>query len=149
MLHYSSKQIVLQEVPDEISLALSISGCKLACKGCHSTETWNPKYGSELTENILQDLITRSKYITCVLFYGGEWQEDYLITLLNIVKQNNLKTCLYTGLELNQISNNLLSNLTYIKTGRYMKELGGLESKTTNQKFIKISELEKKWIIKL
>jgi len=143
MLHYSSKQIVLQEVPDEISLALSISGCKLACKGCHSTETWNPKYGEELTENILQDLITRSKYITCVLFYGGEWQEDYLIKLLKLVKSNNLKTCLYTGLELNQISDNLLSNLTYIKTGRYIKELGGLESKTTNQKFIKISELEK------
>lgn len=142
MLHYSSKQIVLQEVPDEISLALSISGCKLACRGCHSTETWNPKYGEELSETVLQELITRSKYITCVLFYGGEWQEDNLIKLLKLVKSNNLKTCLYTGLELNQISDNLLSNLTYIKVGRYIEQLGGLESPTTNQQILLISDIK-------
>lgn len=137
-MNYSYPQIVLQEVPDEISLALSISGCPLRCKGCHSTETYNPEFGQELNLEEINKLLSKHKHITCVLFYGGEWEPENLVKYLKYIKTKNLKTCLYTGFELSFIHKNILNNLDYIKTGRYIKELGGLGSENTNQKFIKI-----------
>ena len=96
--------------------------------------------------------------ISCVLFLGGEWQIKQLIELLQIVKISNpsLKTCLYTGLELeeivgliqNEINNqvdigwkHILENnlLDYLKTGRWIRELGGLDNKKTNQRFYKVN----------
>ena len=77
--------------------------------------------------------------ISCVLFMGGEWQPKALQKMLVIVKQAGLKACLYTGLEreeLEAVSDGILPYLTYLKTGRWQMELGGLDSPTTNQKFI-------------
>jgi len=77
--------------------------------------------------------------ISCVLFMGGEWQPEALQKMLGIVTQAGLKACLYTGLEreeLEAVSDGILPYLTYLKTGRWQMELGGLDSPTTNQKFI-------------
>ena len=135
-MYYSYPQIVLQEVPGEISLALSISGCPLRCKGCHSTETYDPNFGTELTEDELNRLLKKYKHISCVLFYGGEWELETLTNYLKLIKNKGLKTCLYTGFELEFFDYEFLKNLNYIKTGPYIKELGGIGSPTTNQKFI-------------
>ena len=43
------------------------------------------------------------------------------------------KTCLYTGEE--EVSPEILEHLTYIKTGPWIQELGGLSSPSTNQMF--------------
>ena len=77
--------------------------------------------------------------ISCVLFMGGEWQPEALQKMLAIVTQAGLKACLYTGLEreeLEAVSDGILPYLTYLKTGRWQMELGGLDSATTNQKFV-------------
>jgi len=136
MLYYSYPQVVLQEVPDEISLALSMSGCGLHCKGCHSQETWKSTFGEPLTVVELNRLLRKHKHITCVLFYGGEWQPKELIRLLKIVKDRGLNTCLYTGLNYEEVPKEIIGYLDYIKVGRYVEELGGLDSPTTNQRFI-------------
>ena len=136
MLHYSYPQVVVQEVPDEIALALSISGCPLNCKGCHSSETFKPTFGSPLTPDVLQDLVTKNKHITCVLFYGGEWQPDELVHLLQLVSSSNLKVALYTGLDYREVPQQLLSHLDVIKVGPYIAELGGIGSPNTNQRII-------------
>lgn len=136
MLNHSHPQVELQAVPDEIALALSISGCNLKCKGCHSPFTWDNNYGSPLTEEILKGLISKYKHITCVLFYGGEWNEKELIKLFKVVKRYELKLCLYTGLE--KISDSIIHYLDYLKVGAYKEELGGLEKKTTNQQLFRV-----------
>lgn len=141
MLYYSYPQVVLQEVPNEISLALSISGCPLNCKGCHSAETRRPTFGSPLSLEELQRLLDTTKHLSCVLFYGGEWETSSLIELVKKVKENNLKVCLYTGLELEEVEAGLLEHLDYIKVGRYIEELGGLDSPHTNQKFLVLKEI--------
>ena len=38
--------------------------------------------------------------------------------------------------ELEAVSDGILPYLTYLKTGRWQMELGGLDSATTNQKFV-------------
>ena len=140
MLHSSWNGITLQEVPDEISLAISISGCPLACKGCHSKETWDQTYGTPLTVELLNNLIVKNKHISCLIFYGGEWNPTYLESLLKAAYSHNIDLCLFTGLELDQVPENLLPYLTYIKTGRYVEKLGGLQSPDTNQKLIRLKD---------
>jgi len=132
-MRYYTRQVVFQEVPNEISLAYSITGCPLQCKGCHSAFTWDGNTGTELTPiNLEEDLNKYGILISCVLFYGGEWHEDELVELLSIAKDKyKLNTCLYTGLD--EVSERIVSNLTYLKTGRWVEELGGLQSPTTNQ----------------
>ena len=134
-LFFSNPQIVLQEVPDELSLAISISGCNLGCKGCHSSETWDKFYGSELTDTVLRDLLTKHKHITCLLIYDGKHNVDRLIEILVIAKSFNLKTAMYTGLE--HLEPEILDMLDYYKLGKYDKNLGGLSSPSTNQKLYK------------
>ncbi|MFZ3230688.1 MAG: anaerobic ribonucleoside-triphosphate reductase activating protein [Pseudobdellovibrio sp.] len=136
-MRYLSSQITFQEVPDEISLSFLITGCSLKCPGCHSVDSWNPQIGTELNISNLDNLILKSKdAITCVLFMGGEWEHDELLVLLKHCRKYNLKTCLYTGLD--DVSALLKQELTYLKTGSWEKNLGGLSSKTTNQKLIEL-----------
>lgn len=141
-LKFTIEQIVWQEVPGEVSLAFLFSGCPLRCKGCHSADTWKEGIGTELTEDYLKGRLKRyCGLITCVLFMGGEWQPEALQKMLAIVTQAGLKACLYTGLEreeLEAVSDGILPYLTYLKTGRWQMELGGLESPATNQKFINL-----------
>lgn len=143
-MNYSNLQIVFQEVPDEISLCFSISGCKIGCKGCHSTETWNENYGQELTQVVFLDLIKKyEKMISCILFYGGEWNANKLINILKIAKSKNLKTCLYSGLNTGDLIENysdILKHLDFLKTGPWKSNLGGLNSITTNQRFYELKK---------
>ena len=75
--------------------------------------------------------------LTCVLFMGGEWQPETLLDLLRLVRNEfGLKTCLYTGYERDELLPTLLPELTFLKTGRWMAELGGLDSRATNQRFV-------------
>ena len=39
-LRYDGAAVVFSEVPDEISLAISITGCPRRCPGCHSEYLW-------------------------------------------------------------------------------------------------------------
>ncbi len=143
-MRYTYKDVVLLEVPDEISLSYTISGCSKRCDGCHSPELWNPKNGKELTvEEYQLDLENYKNYITCVLFMGGEWCPSELSQLLCIAKNNNLKTCLYSGEDdISKIPSCISDYLTYLKIGKYSKELGGLESESSNQLLIDLETME-------
>lgn len=136
-MNYNSIDIVFSEVPHEISLAFTITGCSLKCKGCHSSYLWDKNNGTKLTIDNYKALLNKyNNYITCVLFMGGEWHHEEIIQFLNIAKQYHLKTCLYTGEE--NISKEIYENLTFIKTGKYFSEFGGLDKIGTNQKFIDV-----------
>ncbi|MDO5679899.1 MAG: anaerobic ribonucleoside-triphosphate reductase activating protein [Pelistega sp.] len=137
---YSHEQVVWLEVPNEVSLAYQISGCPLRCKGCHSADTWKLGVGQELSREYLNSRLKQYQgLISCVLFLGGEWQVDELIARLQQVKQGGLKTCLYTGFEQVELAEEIIPHLDYLKTGRWMAELGGLDSPTTNQRFVQLS----------
>ena len=131
-MNYAGLSIALQEVPGEISICFSITGCNIKCKGCHSSYLWKPKNGKPLTPLIYKEILTKYKHLaSCVLFMGGEWHENELIAFLKIAREFNYKTCLYSGET--SISNQLLEQLTWVKTGPWVEALGGLEMKSTNQ----------------
>ncbi|WNC70058.1 anaerobic ribonucleoside-triphosphate reductase activating protein [Thalassotalea nanhaiensis] len=130
--------IVFQEVPNEISLCFSITGCQVGCKGCHSTELWNKNSGEPLTNTKFQHWINKYQtLISTVLFMGGEWQKEHLIEKLIWAKQQGLKTCLYTGE--NFVDDEISKHLSYVKIGKWDPSKGGLNNPDTNQKFIDLA----------
>lgn len=135
-MKYVDMAVCTQEVPDEISLCLTISGCKLRCDGCHSPYLWK-ECGEDLSEDVLTSAIKKYRgMLSCVLFMGGEWHEDELVGLLRLSRAYSLKTCLYTGED--DVSEAIKNNLDYLKTGRWISNLGGLDCDSTNQKFINV-----------
>lgn len=130
-LKFQGYSVVFQEVPDEVSLVFNISGCPYKCRGCHSQNLWEYA-GENLSDGFYRIFCQYENLVTCICFMGGDWNEDELIEYCDIAHACGLKTCLYTGAE--SVSGKLLSNLDYIKVGPYIEELGGLKSKTTNQR---------------
>lgn len=146
-LRYANTQVVFTEVPNEISLAINITGCTIHCKGCHSQWLWSNK-GKELTKDELHNLIEKNKGITTVLFMGGDNFIRQLAELANNIKYYypNLKIAWYSGRrDLDYSRNSRIKELTtyldYIKVGPYVKQLGGLDNPSTNQRFYKIDRV--------
>ena len=138
LLRFTREEIVWQEVPNEVSLAFLLSGCPLRCVGCHSADSWKAGLGADLSVDYLRARLRRYRgLLTCVLFLGGEWQSENLLALLRVARDEfGLKTCLYTGLERDEVPPMLLPELSFLKTGRWLPERGGLDSPTTNQRFV-------------
>lgn len=135
-MRYSNLQASLLEIPGELSLVFSISGCHLRCEGCHTPELRNPKYGDELSLLEFKSILEKDLGLaTCVLFMGGEWEKG-IGTFLMLARTIGYKTALYTGAE--AIEDELAEKLDYIKLGPYRKGLGGLESESTNQRLYKM-----------
>ena len=68
VLYSSSNYITTQDVPDELALAISLSGCPIHCQGCHSAFTWDPLFGELLTDEMFRNIIVKNKYTSCMLF---------------------------------------------------------------------------------
>ena len=134
-LKYIGYAVVCEEVPDEISIAFNISGCQHRCPDCHSKYLW--EYNGEYLKNDLQKIISNyDGLITCVCFLGGDQNINELSELCMIAKENNLKTCIYSGEDYVGSFNDLINNnlIDYLKIGKYISICGSLNSPNTNQK---------------
>lgn len=133
MLKYLYDSVVFSEIPSEITLAVSITGCRIHCDGCHSQELWED-VGTPLTIEELDRLLDENKGVTCLLLMGGEHDIDSLAFLFQHV-YSKIRTAWYCGLDsLPDNKNGIQQYLDYIKLGRYNKNLGGLDSPITNQR---------------
>lgn len=154
MLKIASFDIVFQEIPGEVTLALNLSGCPCHCPGCHSKHLWED-IGEELNEELLDGFIARyGSMITCVCFMGGDQAPEEVAQWAEWVKARNLKTAWYSGRTSfpeclsakRSVSETVcqqsgLSGVAgpfdYVKLGPYIESLGGLKSPTTNQRLYK------------
>lgn len=137
-IKYTDTIIGFREVPDEVSLCINISNCPNRCEGCHSPELWDD-IGIELTTEELDKLIKTNTGISCVCFMGGDNNPVKINELAKWIKSNypELKTCWYSGCKI--LDENIeLENWNFIKLGPYIKSLGGLDGKYTNQVFYEI-----------
>ena len=135
-MKYVDTAVTFAEIPDQICLCINISGCQFRCPDCHSKYLWEDT-GTELTPEVLDQLIVNNPGISCICLMGGT-EEEILHLLKSSKKIWNLKRAWYTGQS--EIPNNyaLLMLLDYIKVGPYIAEKGPLNSKTTNQRLYKI-----------
>ena len=152
MLKYVDTLVSFSEVPDEITLCINITGCKIGCKNCHSPylaedigepliykDTHNNR--TVINCNPLSELIEANKGITCVCLMGGDSNPEYINILGKTIKCHKLKSAWYSGRQ--ELSKDInLEFFDFIKLGPYIEELGPLNSKTTNQRFYKVNEKE-------
>lgn len=132
-------QIVFEEVPDEVSLAIEITNCQGHCVGCHSP--WlREDIGEELTPDKLFGLIEKNKGITCVCFMGeGKDPEALKKLAMGVrVRYPHIKTALYSGRT--EVEPEYDSFFDYIKVGPYIPEKKALNFKTTNQRLYEITD---------
>lgn len=142
MLKYVDTKVVFAEIPDEITLAINISGCPCNCKGCHSSYLAED-IGEPLDLQHLTNLIDSNKGITCVGLMGGDANPSEVDDIAQDIKEYypELKVGWYSGRQ--ELSKDIeLSNFDFIKLGPYKEEFGPLNSKTTNQRFYKVNGKE-------
>ena len=115
MLKYAGYDIVFQEIPDEVTLALNLSGCPNGCPGCHSPHLQRDE-GEALTPGALERLLERHIARTT----GG-----------------TIRTGWYSGRPALPPEFDPLA-FDYVKLGPYREKLGGLNCRTTNQRLYRI-----------
>jgi anaerobic ribonucleoside-triphosphate reductase activating protein len=141
MLKCYSYDIVCQEIPDEITLAVNISCCPNRCPGCHSPWLWEDE-GEPMTDDMICTLIGRySSAMTCFCFMGGDSEPEEIERISGLIKEKfpHIKTAWYSG-RVEIPAGFDLGILDFIKLGPYIAELGGLKSPKTNQVLYKISQ---------
>ena len=142
MLKYVDVKVVFAEIPNEITLAINISGCPCNCKGCHSSYLAKD-IGEPLDLQHLTNLIDSNKGISCVCIMGGDANPSEVDDIAQDIKEYypELKVGWYSGRQ--ELSKDIeLGNFDYIKLGPYIEEFGPLNSRTTNQRFYKVSNGE-------
>ncbi|MCQ2299167.1 MAG: anaerobic ribonucleoside-triphosphate reductase activating protein [Bacteroidales bacterium] len=136
MLKYTTTDIVFSEVPDEVSLAITISGCPNRCPGCHSPQL-QQAIGTTLDNAALDKLIAPyENAVTCVCLMGGDAEPSQVVALAKHIKQSHpqLRTAWYSGRDLMPQGEEYLD---YVKLGAYRASFGPLDSPTTNQRMLK------------
>ena len=135
MLKYVNTGIVFQEIPDEVTLAINISGCPCHCPGCHSHYLWED-IGLPLNTDAIDAFINQYGHnITCIAFMGGDGDPKGVDMLAQYIHEEHpqYKVAWYSGrVRITSAVNK--SDFDYIKVGPYLKHLGPLKSTTTNQR---------------
>ena len=141
MLKYVNSDIVFQEFPNEVTLAINLSNCPCRCPGCHSTFLWTD-VGMPLTPDAIEKMLKEDgERITCIGFMGGDSEPKAINQLAIYIKTHhkNIKVGWYTGRT--TLSPDIqLPHFDYIKVGPYIRHLGGLDSRRTNQRMYKVLE---------
>lgn len=140
-MKFASYDIVFQEVPDEVTLAVNITGCPNRCPGCHSPHLWEDT-GRELDEQALSTLLADyGQLITCIALMGGDADLTTIYRLAAWIHSQGYKTAWYSG-RYEMPEECPLDLFDYIKIGPYIEACGGLKSPTTNQRLYRISNRE-------
>ena len=140
MLKYNNYAITFSEIPDEICLYITLTGCPIHCPECNSKWLWEDT-GRELTFPKLERLIKENEGITCVVFGGGDNDQEALENLcadfLNYsAYADKIKLAVYSGSK--NINLNLCACLDYYKIGPFDSKFGPLNNLMTNQRLYKI-----------
>lgn len=124
-----------------------LQGCNLHCHGCHNKSTWDIEKGIAMEVSKLAQILRDKSVNKKVTISGGEplLQKEALIALLEELKDFDL--CLYTGHEIEDVPEEVLKYLKYIKVGRFIQEertstMPFIGSK--NQKFMRVYHEETK-----
>ena len=115
MLNYLNTGIVFQEIPDEVTLSINITGCPCRCPGCHSQYLWE-NIGEPLTPMVLDQFVANYHgEITCICFMGGDADPKYVSQLAQYLHREHPQ----------------------LKVAWYSEHLGCLKERTTNQRLYK------------
>ena len=135
--------ITAAEIPNKLAVYFEVGNCIQDCPACHS------EHLRGITEDfMLLDDIKRYASVhinlgaNAIVIMGGTTNigmtTTKLRTLINEL-ENIAPVCLYSGSDDAESDKELAleTDLTWLKTGSYKEELGGLLNAATNQRFYK------------
>lgn len=123
--------VVLEEIPDRVSLAVEISNCRGNCLGCHSPFL-KKDIGRELTPEVIDAMVANNFGVNCFLFLGEGRDPEALLDLADHVRSLGLDAAVYSGREV--VEPVFWTHFDYIKLGPYKEEFGPLNNPATNQR---------------
>ena len=125
--------VVLEEIPDRVSLAVEISNCRGNCVGCHSPFL-KKDIGEELTPAVADALIADNFGVDCFLFLGEGNDAAALLALAAHIRAAHpaMALALYSGRE--EVESEIWEAFDYVKVGPYRAECGPLNERSTNQR---------------
>ena len=128
----------LQEIAGEITLIIPLAYCQHHCIGCHSPQYQDEFGGEVLTEDrYLKYLQQYKDKASCICLFGGEHSPLTLSAWSGLAQGYGFHTALYSGFDFEELPEGLADCFNYIKVGSYREELGGLDSRTTNQRMLR------------
>lgn len=137
---------------DGFRYSIYLSGCAHHCKGCHNPESWNPKAGILLTQEMVDQMVKEIKanpLLDGITLSGGDpfFYPQSLLKLLKILKEETgLNIWCYTGYTLLELKaekelNACLEYIDVLVEGRFVQELYRPDLTfvgSTNQRIIKL-----------
>ena len=127
--------VVLEEIPDRVSLAVDISNCRGNCPGCHSPFL-REDVGRELTAEVIDALVGENFGVNCFLFLGEGQDPEALLALADHVRSLGLASALYSGRE--AVEDAFWAHFDYLKLGPYKADCGPLNKPSTNQRLYRV-----------
>ena len=125
--------VVLEEVPDRVTLAVEIPNCQGSCPGCHSSFL-KLDLGKELTEAEADRLVEDNFGVNCFLFLGEGNDHEALMELAAHLRaaHPDLELALYSGRQ--EVEEEIYEAFDFVKVGPYVEALGPLSEASTNQR---------------
>lgn len=127
--------VVMEEIPDRVTLAVDISNCLGNCRGCHSPFL-REDIGFPLTPAVIDRLLADNFGVNCFLFLGEGRDPESLLSLAAHIRSQGVAPALYSGRD--SVEEAFWAAFDYVKTGPYFPERGPLNSQTTNQRLYQV-----------
>lgn len=105
-----------------VRTVLYLQGCDIRCAGCQNSSAWEIADGiqadtAELAALLKEDCINKKLTIS-----GGEPLMQAAAVYDLICKLEDFDIALYTGHEKDEVPQNILSKIRYLKTGKFIAE---------------------------
>ena len=141
-----------------VRVSLFVSGCNHHCKGCFNSVAWDFNYGSEFTNDTINEIIEAldKNYIDGLSLLGGEPleelnQQDVLKLITEVKEKTPDRTIwLYSGFTYEQINkmktkeiNDIIKNIDVLVDGKFEIDLYDPSlffRGSSNQRIINIKE---------
>lgn len=125
-----------------IRTVLFVQGCNRRCEGCHNPQTWDEAGGTCVAVSRLADELRGRVRNRMLTISGGEplLQKEAVTDLVRHLHDFNI--ALYTSAELQEVPEDLLGCLDFLKVGRFVKELRCTTIPfigSSNQSFIRLT----------
>lgn len=128
-----------------VRTVIFFQGCVIRCKGCQNPSSWDITKGTPYETDELVKLLREKVINKKITLSGGEplMQKDAVSEIVK--KLPDFDIALYTGHELNEVPDEILQNVNYVKTGPFVEKLKSSVTPfvgSTNQMFMKVNHAQ-------